>query len=155
MGTCLRMEVLFELRESRKTLITTKDNIVFVIEEELGKVGVDGVLAYFSCPQGERRHGSKDVYILQRWTDKWKSFVDVTDIDQIQDGDRLTVIKEIDLYPQTHPAGDQQGSTFDASRGHVSIPAQYTAITFNVFFVKISWKRTACYSFYVSIGRRC
>ena len=44
--------------------------------------------------------------MLQRWTDKWKSFIDVTDVDQIQDGDRLTVIKEIDLYPQTHPAGD-------------------------------------------------
>ena len=100
MGTCLRMEVLLELRESRKTLIATKDNIVFVVEE----LGVDRVLAYFSCPWGERRHGSKDVYILQRWIDKWKSFVDVTDVDQIQDGDRLTVIKEIDLYLQTHPA---------------------------------------------------
>ena len=59
MSACLRMEVPFELREFRKTLIPTKDNIVFVVEEELGKVGVDGVLAYFSCPRGERRHGEQ------------------------------------------------------------------------------------------------
>ena len=79
------MEVLFELHESKKTLTITKDNVIFTVEE-LGKLGVDGVLAYFSCPRWERRHRSKNVYILQRWTDKWKAYVDVTDVDQIQDG---------------------------------------------------------------------
>ena len=66
MSACLRMEVPFELREFRKTLIATNDNIVFVVEEELGKVGVDGVLAYFSYPWGERRHGSKDAPKVDR-----------------------------------------------------------------------------------------
>ena len=102
MSTCLLMEVLFELHESRKTLTITKDNVIFTVEEELGKLGVDGVLAYFSCPRGERRHGGKDVYILQRWTEKWKTFVDVPDVDQIQDGDRLTVVQEVDLLPHAH-----------------------------------------------------
>ena len=102
MSTCLLMEVLFELHESRKTLTITKDNVIFTVEEELGKLGVDRVLAYFSCPRGERRHGGKDVYILQRWTEKWKTFVDVPDVDQIQDGDRLTVIQEVDLLPHAH-----------------------------------------------------
>ena len=118
------MEVLFELHESRKILTITKDNVIFTVEEELGKLGVDGVLAYFFCPQGERRHGGKDVYILQRWTEKWKTFVDVPDVDQIQDGDRLTVVQEVDLLPHAHSTssvGDQQGSSFDASRGHVSV----------------------------------
>ena len=46
------MEVLFQINGSNKELIVSKDNVVFLIEE-LGKLKVDGVLAYFSCVKGE------------------------------------------------------------------------------------------------------
>ena len=64
------MKVLFQLNGSNKELIVTKDNVVFLIEEELGKLKVDGVLAYFSCVKGEGYRSDKNVYILQRWSDK-------------------------------------------------------------------------------------
>ena len=132
---------LFELHESRKTLTITKDNVIFTVEEELGKLGVDGVLAYFSYPRGERRHGGKDVYILQRWTEKWKTFVDVPDVDQIQDGDRLTIVQEVDLLPHAHSTssiGDQQGSSFDASHGHVSVflLSSHSSNIFNAYILR-------------------
>ena len=73
--------------------------MVFVVEEELGKLGMDGILAYFSCVRGEQHRTDKRVYILQRWVEKWKNFVDVTDVDQINNGDRLTVVLE-----STNPA---------------------------------------------------
>ena len=43
------MEVLFQINGSNKELIGSKDNVVFLIEE-LGKLKVDGVLAYFPVP---------------------------------------------------------------------------------------------------------
>jgi len=51
--TSASMEVLFQINGSNKELIVTKDNVVFLIEEELRKLKVDGVLAYFSCVKGE------------------------------------------------------------------------------------------------------
>ena len=64
-------------------------------QEELDKVGKNGILAYFSCKRGHRSV-TKDVYILQRWALKWETYVDVTDLEQVEDGDRLTVIRQED-----------------------------------------------------------
>ena len=73
------MENLLEVEGSHKVLSATRDELVYVLENELGILGIDVVLAYFSCAQGLTA-GSKKV-ILQRWSEKWKSFVDVTDVD--------------------------------------------------------------------------
>ena len=80
------MEIWLEVESSCKILSATCDELVYVLENKLGILGIDGVLAYFSCPRGQTA-GSKKLFILQRWSDKWKYFVDVTDVDQVFDGD--------------------------------------------------------------------
>ena len=86
-----KLSVLLELGNSRKEIHEEKDYLVCVIEEELKKVGKNDILAYFSCERGH--HSLKqDVYILQCWALKWEIYMDVTDLEQIEDGDHLTVI---------------------------------------------------------------
>ena len=99
------MEVLLEIEQSRIPLTVDKDNIIYIIEEELEKIGMDGILSHFLCPRGIKRHGNKNVFILQRFSDKFKLFVDVTDVDEISDGDRLTIV--------------QANSSSDATNGQV------------------------------------
>ena len=67
----------------------------------------------------------KTVYILQRWSEKWNSFVDVTDMDQVVEGDRLTITMQ--SSPKLKGAesadnGEPSTSTtseFDATHGQV------------------------------------
>ena len=70
------IEVLLGIGESRKELIVGRDRLVYTIEQELGRLGKDGVLAYFSCNPGNRL-SAKEVYILQRWDEKWGAYLDV------------------------------------------------------------------------------
>ena len=93
MEAALEVVVLLEIGSSRKELFMDRNHLVFTIEEELGKLGKDGILAYFSCERGHQST-TKDVYILQRWATRWETYVDVTDIEQVKDGDRLTVIPQ-------------------------------------------------------------
>ena len=119
-GLIMSMEVLLEIRGSRKELSVDKDNVIFVVEEELGQLGMDGILAYFSCVRGEQYRTDKHVYILQRWAEKWENFVDVTDVEQIKDGDRLTVVQQSTNRAAVN-AVPEPSESFDASRSHVSI----------------------------------
>ena len=63
------LEVLFEMNGSRKVLCVGRNKIVYTLENEIGLLGIDGVLAYFSCVRGQGA-GTKKVYILQKWSDK-------------------------------------------------------------------------------------
>ena len=119
----MSMEVLLEIGGSRKELSVDKGDVVFVVEEELGQLEMDGILAYFSCVRGEQHRTDKRVYILQRWAEKWGSFVDVTDIEQIKDGDRLTVVLQSNncVNVVTEVAVPESSESFDASRSHVSL----------------------------------
>ena len=123
----MELEILLEVGDSRKVLSATRGELVYVLESELGILGIDGVLAYFSCARGQTA-GSKKVFILQRWSEKWKSFVDVTDIDQVFDGDRLTIVMQHPSDAQTGTCTEVSGSTdsttgntpgCDTSRGQV------------------------------------
>ena len=106
------VEILLEIDGSRKelTLIANRESVVFAIERELGKLGKDGVLASFSSSGKEG--SSKKVYFLQRWAEEWNAFVDVTDVSQMANGDRLTVTRQ-----QSSP---KVASGFDTARGEVS-----------------------------------
>lgn len=120
-GLIMSMEVLLEIEGSRKELCVDRDNVIFIVEEELGKLGMDGILAYFSCVRGEQHRTDKRVYILQRWAEKWKNFVDVTDVDQINNGDRLTVVLESTNPAVVNVAVSEPSGSFDVSRSHVSV----------------------------------
>ena len=112
-----QVEVLVEIGEFRRELAVEKDQLVYAIEQELGRLGKDGVLAYFSCDPGSRP-SNKQVYILQRWDEKWGTYVDVSDMDQVKTGDRLvcTLQQLLDSASSSRDAVD-----FDTSKGKVSM----------------------------------
>ena len=82
------IEVLLEVGTSRRILKATTESLLLVLERELGSVGLDGVLALSS---GTSQDTDKNVFIIQRWADRWHTFVDVTDETQVKDGDKLTL----------------------------------------------------------------
>ena len=116
------LELLLEINSSQKELHVSQDELVYTIEREIGLLGIDGVLAYFSCPRGEC-WATKTVYILQRWSEKWDSFVDVTNTDQIVDGDRLTITEELKANSSDPCSSSTPSHTpeFDAARGQVGV----------------------------------
>lgn len=75
----MEIEVLLEYKGSRRTITcpvaSLRDRILVVL----------GLPDTFGKPESN--------YILQRFSSKWQTFVDVTKIeDEVLDGDRLTVI---------------------------------------------------------------
>ena len=94
------------------TLNPDDNNIAFVTEEEIGKLGKDGIIAFSSSAT---EYSSKKVYIFQRWLEKWSVFVDVTDAKQIVDGNRLTIV--------CLQFSSKAASGFDTPHGEVSITA--------------------------------
>ena len=90
----MEMEVLFEVDGSRKILSMSNGILVYEIEKEIEQLGKNGILAYFLCVRDEQPP-HKNVFILQRWSRKWKGFVDVTDVDQVVNGDQLTITSQV------------------------------------------------------------
>ena len=43
----MSMEVLLKIGDCRKELSVDKGDVVFVVEEELGQLGMDGIQVYF------------------------------------------------------------------------------------------------------------
>ena len=111
------IEVLLEIGESRKELIVGRDRLVYTIEQELGRLGKNGVLTYFSCDPGNRL-SAKEVYILQWWDEKWGTYVDVSDTDQLETGDRLICTLQ---QSQSNASSSRGTVDFDSSKGKVSI----------------------------------
>ena len=83
------IELLLEVGASRRIIKATRENLVLALERELGNVGLDGVLA---LSPSTSENTSKTIFVLQRWTDRWNTFVDVTDESQLKDGDKLTLV---------------------------------------------------------------
>ena len=57
------------------------------MEKALGTLGMD--ISVLSA--GKSPAGSKDTYALQIWSNRWNSFVNMSEDDIIRDGDCLTV----------------------------------------------------------------
>ena len=78
-------EVLLELEGSRRPVSVSGDltaaSLTIAIERELGKLGRDIVLSPFGTAASEagERRGTKPVYVLQRFSEKW-GFIDVVHI---------------------------------------------------------------------------
>ena len=111
-----KVSVLLELGNSRKEIFEERDHLVYVIEKELTNVGKKGILAYFSCERGHQSLAN-DVYILQRWASRWETYVDVSDLEQIEDGDRLTVVRQ---QQEDRSTSSSISAGFDTSQGQVS-----------------------------------
>ena len=84
-----KIEVLLEVGASLQILKTTSENLLLVLRRELGSVGLDGIL---DLSPSTHESTDKKVFVLQRWADRWYTFVNVTDIAQVKDGDKLTLV---------------------------------------------------------------
>ena len=111
------IEVLLEIGESCKELIVGRDRLVYTIKQELGRLGKNGFLAYFSCDPGNRL-SAKEVYILQQWDEKWGAYVDVSDADKLETGDRIICTLQ---QLQSNASSSRGTVDFDTSKGKVSI----------------------------------
>lgn len=86
------MEVLLEIGSSRKPLNdVTEQSLVNLVEAELKVMGEVALLTFGKSPS-DFPSGYKEFYTLQRWSDKWASFVDVKEAKEVTSGDRLTVV---------------------------------------------------------------
>ena len=87
------MEILLEYKESCWQLdVQDPSNIFDAIEDSLKKAGWSGVLSLQAHTDTNSDLAESNVYFLQRWSHKWGTFIDVTDVKEIQSGNRLTII---------------------------------------------------------------
>ena len=75
------------------TLSLSHESLVYEVEKEIGILGKNEILVYFSHARGEQPL-HKNVFILQWWNSRWEDYVDVTDVDKVIDGNRLMNIPQ-------------------------------------------------------------
>jgi len=93
------MEVLLEYKTSQHPLKLPGGVVTrLLIEDELKKAGWDGCIdvhdAMSTHEMDEARPPltTKMEYILQRWEQKWNCFIDVASMEEVKEGDKLTVV---------------------------------------------------------------
>ena len=85
------MEVVLEIVSSKKRVFVSDGSILSAIEAELKVIGDVALLPFRKAPS-DFPGGSKELFnILQQWSDKWASFVDVDEVEEILSGDHLTI----------------------------------------------------------------
>ena len=85
----MELSILFEYKGSRKPLGPIKrECVVELIQEELVRYGDTAAVVQLV---GE---GSTDgsAYLLQKWSDVWSAYIDVEEIDDLEDKDKVTVV---------------------------------------------------------------
>jgi len=90
------IEVLFEYKGSKKILYLPPSKACERVQEEMRCIGYsDAVVTLSVMP------GPTDCFYLQRWCEKYKTFVDIESCeDQIVDNDRLSVTRS-PMYSET------------------------------------------------------
>ena len=85
------MEVLLEVGESRREIrIVEGQDVAARIEDELRKTLAKDVK--LTCRGNTSdTSSSADEYVLQRWSQKWNTYVDV-EPSQVSNGDRISVV---------------------------------------------------------------
>ena len=83
------MEVLFEYKGSKRTIkYTAATELRDRICGELDSLGVANSSVGFAHETGTLRRA----FILQRFSSKWNTFIDVDKAEEVSNGDRLTVV---------------------------------------------------------------
>ena len=87
-------EVLLEFRGSRIPLLVTTETVHSVI-----KAAANVEVLQPGAPPGDQPQSVEerlgDVYILQRFSTKWSNFVDVQRVEDVTEGDRLTLTVQV------------------------------------------------------------
>ena len=86
------MEVLVEIGDSRKAIAPFSSEAILDL---LRKEDANGYLVLDDVEKDE--DGS--AYILQRWSDKWQTYVDVSHLGEIENGDKLKVLAKSRVKP--------------------------------------------------------
>lgn len=92
------MEVLFELGGSRRRLKLNPLSSKTILELALTELRIFDENAFIVCGNLDPPSDDKPRvgYLLQKWSDKWGAYVDVTSEDEVHDGDKLTVVPKPD-----------------------------------------------------------
>lgn len=85
------LELLFEYKGSKSTLKCAPHKVVECITKKMFAFG------YKDSQVSLATDMQPSDYILQRFSYKWDTFVDLNDVKELCDGDRVTVI----LHPQS------------------------------------------------------
>ena len=116
------MEVLLEYETSRRLLKPSGGVITrCLLEEEFentgwrGSIDVRDAISTHETDEGESSTCTSNTkYILQRWEHKWNCFIDVSNIEEVKNGDRITVVLK--------PGKEQTGSA------EVKVGTKYRAV---------------------------
>ena len=86
------IEILFEWKGSRRTIKCAVEELCDRISQLLVSFGHLNALVLSSNVDSELKDSAKEVFLLQKYCSKWKTFVDVDFEGEISDGDRITVV---------------------------------------------------------------
>ena len=85
------MDVLFQFGDSKRVLKSTSaDSLGQQILEEL--VVFDPKALIVEPGYSKPMVRGNNYYLVQKWSKKWNDFVDLLDLNEVEDGDKLTVI---------------------------------------------------------------
>ena len=79
------MEVLFEYKGSKRTIRCDATELCDCVCGELNTLGITGASIGYA-------HESGKAFILQQFSSKWNTFIDVGKAEDVSNGDRVTVI---------------------------------------------------------------
>lgn len=87
-------EVLFEYKGSRRAIRFNRDTICSDVEKELNvRYGLKDVRVSLCSPHEPTSSTSVDeIYILQRWSTKWDTFVDVNCTEELDANSKISVV---------------------------------------------------------------
>ena len=95
----MAVSVLFVFKGSRRELLVPPGRSVCdLLTDELKKTGNDATVCVGE-PYEPPGNAKPPIYLLQRWSEKWQAFLDVSDPSEIFDGDKLSIIPKPGLSP--------------------------------------------------------
>ena len=83
------VDIPFEYKGSRKELHLSVSSICHHIQQELCAFGVAGAVMTLSSPQDSADNNN---FFLQRWCRKWGAFVNVENMYEVCNDDKVTVV---------------------------------------------------------------
>ncbi len=87
------IDILFGYKGSRKDCKATHSTLCMCIQQQLHSFGEsDSVVLSGSCPEPES--SNQEIFLLQKWSAKWNTFVNVDRVEEINDQDRVSVTRK-------------------------------------------------------------
>ena len=87
------LEILFEYQGSRKPLCRLKrEHVIEVLKEELARFGDAAAVVQLSGEADCKSANTGNSYLLQKLSTTWGTYIDVEEIDELEDRDKVTVV---------------------------------------------------------------